>query len=334
MGGDDEHQDAVCTDVSYCLNVVSSQQQTQPAQLWTILGVTAALALTSCSSDDEDIVEHAPEDTGQSVSVGVSVASPGLVSGLNPTEVTGAEVDLVTAFLDRIGTLDGEAEVDWIPTTPDTVAPDLAQLDVAIGQFRHSHFVDDAAHVGPYAIVRPGLLVHQELADDLTPPGEPVAPMLIDELADLEDATVCVVAGSLGAAAALPAADSKVESTVTACEVGLQSGQYDAISADDMQLAGLLLDPVHADRYALLAWEDFADDGAGDVELDERLLTSGSYWLGVDAAVCHEAAETFEELLDDGVLADAFSAFDSVAGFDMQLVGADEVSVEQCETTG
>jgi len=288
--------------------------------------------MTGCASEDNIVVEEEPVDPQDVVTVGVAVSSPGLVSGVAPAEVTGAEIDLVTALVEHMGSLPTEAEIFWVPTTPASVAEDHDQFQIAIGQFTQATFDSASAQVGPYVTVQPGLLVHQEPSDDATPTLEPLAVNSIETLEDLADASVCVVSGSLAAGAELPAEHTVLEPTVTECEVGMRSGRYDAISADNLQLAGLLVDPAHSERYELLSWEDVADDEPNAAEeLDERLTTAGSYWLGVDADLCGEAAEALETLVEDGVVEEAFSSLGNVEGFQLQTVEAAEVTTAHCE---
>lgn len=289
--------------------------------------------MTGCASEDDIVVEEEPVDPQDVVTVGVAVSSPGLISGVTPAEVTGAEIDLVTALVEYMDSLPTGAEIFWVPTTPASVAEDHEQYQIAIGQFTQAAFDSASAQVGPYVTAQPGLLVHQDPSDDATPALEPLAPNPIEKLDDLADASVCVVSGSLAAGADLPAEQIVLEPTVAECEVGMRSGRYDAISADDVQLAGLLVDPAHSERYELLSWEDIADDEPNAAEaLDERLTTAGSYWLGVDADLCGEAAKALETLVDDGVVEEAFSPLDNVEGFQLQTVDAAEVTTAHCES--
>jgi ABC-type amino acid transport substrate-binding protein len=288
--------------------------------------------MTGCGSEDDIVVEEEPVDPQDVVTVGVAVSSPGLISGVTPAEVTGAEIDLVTALVEQMDSLPSGAEIFWVPTTTATVAEDHEQFQVAIGQFSQAAFDSSSAQVGPYVTVQPGLLVHQEPSDDATPSLEPLAVNPIETLEDLADASVCVVSGSLAAGAELPAEQTVLEPTVTECEVGMRSGRYDAISADDLQLAGLLVDPAYSERYELLSWDEVADEPVAEQALDERLTTAGSYWLGVDADLCGEAAEALETLVDDGVVEEAFSPLDSVEGFQVQTVDAPEVTTAHCES--
>jgi len=288
--------------------------------------------MTGCASEDDIVVEEEPVDPLDVVTVGVAVSSPGLVSGVTPAEVTGAEIDVVTALVEQMDSLPTGAEVFWVPTTAASVTEDHEQFQLAIGQFTQAALDSSSAQVGPYVTVQPGLLVHQEPTDESTPALEPLAVNPIETLEDLTEASVCVVSGSLAAGAELPAEQTVLEPTVTECEVGMRSGRYDAISADDLQLAGLLVDPSHSERYELLSWEDLAgDEPDAERALDERLTSAGSYWLGVDADLCDEAAGALETLVDDGVVDEAFSPLDDVEGFQLQAVDAVEVTTDHCE---
>src|SRR5699024_11240384 len=95
----------------------------------------------------------------------------------------------------------------------------------------------------------------------------------VGSLDDLEDAAVCVVAGSLADGAQIPADEHTKQQTVSACETGMRSGRYDAIAADDVQLAGLLGSSSIPAAYEMLLWSDLASDG--DQDMPEQLQTSG-----------------------------------------------------------
>jgi len=298
--------------------------------------VTVALVLTGCGNDDELAIEE-PSAPQEVVTIGGALSSPGLISGTNPTEVTGTEVDLVTALTQRMATLPEEAEPFWIPTRPNTVAERLVEdeFDMSIGQFTDADFGDEAARIGPYATVEAGLLVHREANAEPDEPVDAFAPSPLESLDDVAQASVCVVAGSIPEVAGVPVEDATVEPTVTECEIGMRSGRYDAIAADDLQLAGVMMDPEFTDRYDLMLWADLvADQGEenSEIEVNEALLETSQYWIGASSTYCADAGEAFEELVEDGALEELFEPWEQVEGYQYEPVEADEVSVKHCKT--
>ncbi len=313
--------------------MVIIQQPLVRIRVRVAVALTAALALTGCAGDDESLIDETPQGPQEVVTIGVAMASPGLISGMTPQNLSGTEVELVTAVTDRMETLPPEAELEWIPTRADTVADELANgdLDLAIGQFSEADVTAAAGRIGPYATVQAGLLVHQSPAEDDTELVEVLQPTRVDSLAELADASVCVVAGS--AAENADAGAGVTEATVAECEVGMRSGRYDALAADDLQLAGLLMDPALAARYELMSWPDLIAEGdEDDPDVDEALFDSDEYWIGVASHYCADAGEAFETAVTDGVIDDLFQAWDDIAGLQVQPVDAEDVTAQHCDT--
>lgn len=295
--------------------------------------MTAALFLTGCSGE-EDVAVEEPTDPQDLFNIGVAMASPGLMSGVDPSQVTGAEVDLARALTDRMDTTPPNAELRWVPTTAATVGEDVAkgEFDMALGQFTDPEASDDIAWVGPYATVEAGLLVHQAPSEEMAEPADVLSPTAITTLEDVAEASVCVVAGSLPAETDLPVNSTVEEPTVTECEIGMRSGRYDAIAADDLQLAGLLTDQPMADRYELLLWSDIADDETSEVDVDEELFETSQYWIGVSPSYCADVAAALELVITEGVLEDLFTAWEDSSGYEPQPIAATELSTERCDT--
>ncbi|GAA4474555.1 hypothetical protein GCM10023190_08660 [Enteractinococcus fodinae] len=297
------------------------------------IALSAVLALTGCSGDDETILDETPAEPQEVFNIGVAMSSPGLVSGVNPTEVSGAEVDLAAAVTERMQTLPPGADRTWVPTGVDTVAEELAagELDLAIGQFSEALVSDDVARVGPYLTVEAGVLIHQEAQEPDAAPLEVLQPTIVDSFDELADASVCVVAGSL--AATVEAEKAVTEPSVTECEVGMRSGRYDAILADDVQLAGLLTDPVYAARYELLSLAELGSEAAGEEAAEgfgAALFESRQYWIGASADYCADAGQALEAVAADGVLEGLFGAWDQVEGFQVEPVDPAELTIENC----
>lgn len=300
------------------------------------IALMAVLALTGCTGDNDTVVDDTPAEPQEVINIGVAMPSPGLVSGINPTEVSGVEVDLATAVTERMQTLPPGADVTWVPTGADTVAEDLAagELDLAIGQFSKNDFSADVARMGPYIIAQAGLLVHQEPQEQETAPLEVLQPTIVESFEQLADASSCVVAGSIAATAELD--DAVVEPSVAECEIGMRSGRYDIVLADDVQLAGLLTDPVSAARYELLLVSDViteADDDEVATEVEATFSDTRQYWLGASPEYCADAGEALEAAVTDGVVEGLFDSWDQVEGFQVEPVDAEELNIENCDAS-
>lgn len=291
--------------------------------------VSAALAFTSCGTTD-DTSDGSGEENQQVTSVGVRLSAPGLVSGIDPAHVSGIEVDLAATLAQRLGVIDRPDDITWVRADASSAAEELddGEMELLIGQFDQSELSEDIAWVGPYATVEAGLLVRNESPEDTDETDDYIATETVASLADVHTSSVCVVAGSLADGAELPAAEVTTQQTVTECETGMRSGRYDAIAADDLQLAGVLADAPLPTSYDLLLWSELADD---DTDLDEQLLASGEYWLGTTAEQCESASAALAELIEEGEVEELFGQRDETTSFQPQLIEADEVTTKYCD---
>src|SRR5699024_7933029 len=136
----------------------------------------------------------------------------------------------------------------------------------------------DIPRAGPYIRVEAGLLVRSGTSPDYQSIEGFLAHGAVRSVDDLGDPAAWGVAGSLADGAQIPADEHTKQQTVSACETGMRSGRYDAIAADDVQLAGLLESSSTPEAYEMLLWSDLAADG--DEDIPEQLQTSGGYWMG------------------------------------------------------
>lgn len=291
--------------------------------------VSAALAFTSCGTTD-DTSDGSGDENQQVTSVGVRLSAPGLVSGIDPAHVSGIEVDLAATLAQRLGVIDRPDDITWVRADASSAAEELddGEMELLIGQFDQSELSEDIAWVGPYATVEAGLLVRNESPEDTDETDDYIATETVASLTDVHTSSVCVVAGSLADGAELPAAEVTTQQTVTECETGMRSGRYDAIAADDLQLAGVLADAPLPTSYDLLLWSELADD---DTDLDEQLLASGEYWLGTTAEQCESASAALAELIEEGEVEELFGQRDETTSFQPQLIEADEVTTKYCD---
>ena len=188
--------------------------------------------------------------------------------------------------------------------------------------------------MGPYITAQAGVLIHQEPQEPETAPLEVLQPTIVDSFDQLADASSCVVDGSIGATAELDGA--VVEPSVAECEIGMRSGRYDAVVADDVQLAGLLTDPVAAARYELLLASDLVSEAEDDevaAQVKAAFTETRQYWLGASTEYCADAGEALEAALADGVVEGLFGSWDQVEGFDIEPVYAEELSIENCDAS-
>lgn len=291
--------------------------------------LSAALILTGCDNTEDEPTDSAAEDQ-QLTNIGVSLAAPGLISGIDPTNVSGVEVDLAVELSQQLEVISAAEEVTWVPADSSQAAEQLETgvLDLVIGQIAGAHLDDDIAWVGPYLSVEAGLLVRSGTSPTGEDTQDSIATETVSSLKDLEEATVCVVADSVADGAQIPAGELTTQHTITECETGMRSGRYDAIAADDVQLAGLLGNSPVPDAYETVLWSDLAE--GSDEDIPEQLLTVDEYWIGTTPQQCDAAAEALEQLVSDGVVEDLFNQWDATTDYEPQLVEAAEITTQHC----
>lgn len=291
--------------------------------------LSAALMLIGCDTTEDEPDDSAAENQ-QLTNVGISLAAPGLISGIDPANVSGAEVDLVVDLSKQMEVISDSEEVSWVPAEDSQVTEQLetGELDLVIGQITAANLEDDIAWVGPYISVEAGLLVRSDTSPESESSQDYIAHGTVGSLDDLEDAAVCVVAGSLADGAQIPADEHTKQQTINACETGMRSGRYDAIAADDVQLAGFLGSSSNPEAYEMLLWSELAADD--DADIPEQLQTSGEYWMGTTPEQCEATATALKQLISDGVVRELFSQWDETLDYVPELIEADDVTTQHC----
>ncbi len=292
--------------------------------------VALTVALSGCDTTEEPVVDEteAPEEV---VSIGVALSSPGLASGSDPAETSGAEITLAQSIAAELDSPSPEGQLRWVPITATNEAIAAVQAgdtEFMLGQLSDTQLTDELAWVGPYVTVKPALLIRQ--APDETTDVPPTIGLLdtITSAEELAEAHVCVVENSVADSVELPVDDVTIQQTVTECEVGMRSGRYEAIAADDLQLAGVLMDPNLGSNYELLSWSDVADNEAANVA--EELLESYQYWIGTDPSRCDALAEALRTVLQQGTLDEAFSDWEEATGLQPAVSTASDITTQHC----
>lgn len=293
--------------------------------------LSAAFLLTGCDTAEEEPEESAAEEQNLTT-IGVRLAAPGLISGTDPEHVSGAEIDVAVALSEQLEVINDAEEITWVPFNASATAEQLdsGAMDLVIGQFSGASLTDNVAWVGPYANVEAGLLTRSSTSDDDEESPEYIGTETVSSLDDLEDASVCVVAGSLADGVEIPAAEVTTQRAITECETGMRSGRYDVIAADDMQLAGLLADLASPEAYSMQLWSELPDASDDDAALPEELLTSDAYWIGTTPEHCEATATALTELVSEGIVEDIFSQWQDAIDYAPEVVEPEEMTTQHC----
>ncbi|WP_344725185.1 hypothetical protein, partial [Agrococcus terreus] len=102
--------------------------------------VTFAVVLSGCGTTEDPVTDDGA-DTEEVVNIGVVLSSPGLASGSDPVETSGAEIALGRAVAAELDTIEPEAQVRWVPISAanDTIAAiQNGELEFMLGQLSES----------------------------------------------------------------------------------------------------------------------------------------------------------------------------------------------------
>ena len=290
----------------------------------TALILLAAGVMTGCQHPGQD-TKDSDEDNQQVLRIGVNLPSPGLISGISSDDVSGIEVDLAVAVAQELDLISTDAEIAWVPMRSDAIADGLASgdLDFGIGQLQPAEPNDDVAWVGPYVDVTAALLVRADSQEAIGDDTITLADTVVTSLADLDESAVCIVEGSAAQGVKIPADEMITQRTVSECETGMRSGRYDAVAADDLQLAGVLVDKSRTESYQMLKWPELTDD-------DDAQTATDQYWIGTTPQHCEAAALALQQLAEDGTLDELLNPWDKSLDYSPALVQAGDISAESC----
>jgi glutamate transport system substrate-binding protein len=267
-----------------------------------LLIASLALVLAGCGSDDDSStpppsVQETPEfaagttmarlaDAG-TIRIGTKFDQPGLGNiNLDSEEPEGFDVEIGKIIAGKLGI--GEDDIEWVETVSANreafIANDRVDLVIAtytINDERKAQ-VDFA---GPYYVAGQDLLVRED--DDS-----------INGPTDLAGKKVCAATGSTPIERIrtdYPDAEAVEFDTYTECVDQLEAEQIDAVSTDDIILAGYAADPKYDGLFRVVG-ETFSEE---------------PYGIGLkkgDTAFRTFLNDTLEEAFDDGTWKDAFDA--------------------------
>ena len=224
------------------------------------IGAAAALTFTlaACGSDDGDSGSGGDTGTGgdagstESLRIGIKFDQPGL--GLREgSDYTGFDVEVAKYIAGQLGV--DEANIEWVEA-PSAQRETLLETDQVDLIFATYSITDErkerVSFAGPYFIAGQGLLVRAD-ETEITGPET------------LEGKVLCSVTGSTPAqriADEYPGVQLQEFGTYSECLPVLLSGQIDAITTDDVILAGFAAQEQYAGQLKL-AGEPFSEERYG-----------------------------------------------------------------------
>ncbi|CAN5690826.1 glutamate ABC transporter substrate-binding protein [soil metagenome] len=244
-----------------------------------------SLSLSSCSGSAADV-----PNTDNTLVIGISGTQPGL-SLDGPDGPKGFDIDVATYVAHQLGWTDSEIEFKQLDTAQRPTALESGAVDMVVAAYSITpERMQDVDFAGPYFIAGQDLMVAVDDAD-ITGPHS------------LDGKVLCSTAGSTSAATIKTAEYSagvtlKEYPDNAACADALLNGEVDAMTGDDIILAGFVArnpgklkvvgSPFSTESYGIGlpkgspdvavindVLNQFVDDGTWKADFDKNLAASG-----------------------------------------------------------
>ncbi|GAA4138704.1 glutamate ABC transporter substrate-binding protein [Actinomadura keratinilytica] len=259
---------------------IGLQTRSTAARRAAAAAVSAALAASAaaCGSADADTPSVVGRD---SLVIAVNEDRPGL--GFRDPDLQGFDIDVAREIARRLGV--PRDRVDLRPVPRDVNREDLlvtGQVDMVVASYSITpERKTKVLFAGPYYVAHQDILVRR-------------SDTAVRNVRDLAGRTLCSVAGSLSHRRVIDEKGVKATPRESGgydqCLVGLQDGDVDAVSTDDLILAGL------AAR---------ARDGGAPVRLVNAPFSDEPYGVGLhrdDVAGCEAVNKAITRMYQDGTV--------------------------------
>ncbi len=250
------------------------------------LAATAALTLSACGgaevgggNADPEATDHSTSGSGsgESIKIGVKFDQPGL-GFLDGDQHTGFDVDVATYVAEKLGYSADQIEFVESPSAQREQMLQTGQVDMIFATYsitdERKEVIDFA---GPYFVAGQDLLV-AEKNTDITGPET------------LEGKNLCSVTGSTSAQKIkdqYPGVNLLERPGYAECVTALVAGQVDAVTTDDIILAGLAA----------------TDANKGKVKVVGAPFSTERYGVGLpkgSTETCEKVNEAITAMIDDG----------------------------------
>ena len=206
------------------------------------MAATAALTLTACGGGDDGGSAAGGDGGGETVRIGIKYDQPGL--GFKDGEqYTGFDVDVAKYVANELGY--AEDQIEWVESPSANRENMLAndQVDMIFATYsitdERKETVDFA---GPYFVAGQDLLVRTDESGIQGPE-------------DLDGKNLCSVTGSTSAQKVKdehPGANLVEQPGYADCLTALESGRVDAVTTDDIILAGLAATEANQGKFRVV----------------------------------------------------------------------------------
>ncbi|MGO1884848.1 MAG: glutamate ABC transporter substrate-binding protein [Citricoccus sp.] len=262
------------------------------------VAASAALVLSACSPSStdaggEDGGSEPAGGGGDSVRIGIKFDQPGLGFREGSGDPTGFDVEVAKYVVGELGYT--EDQIEWVqtPSANRENALEGGEVDMIFATYS---ITDERAQrvgfAGPYFVAGQDLLVR---ADDTEITGPE----------DLDGKNLCSVTGSTSAQAIKDDYAEGVELVeqggYAECVTYLESGQVDAVTTDDIILAGLAATPENSGKFKVVG----------------NPFTVERYGVGIQqgAEDCQAINDAITKMKDEGAWEEALTASTEGTGY-------------------
>ncbi|WAP52670.1 glutamate ABC transporter substrate-binding protein [Arthrobacter sp. ATA002] len=244
----------------------------------------AALTMSACGGDSG--TDAGGEDTGSSdtITIGIKFDQPG-VGFMENNEPSGFDVDVAKYVANELGY--SEDQIEW-KETPSAQRENVLENGEVDMIFASYSITDErkqrVAFAGPYFIAGQDLLVNADNND-------------INGPEDLNGKVLCSVTGSTSAqkiADTQPDVNLLEQGGYANCVTAMQGGQVDAVTTDDIILAGLASTDANSGKFKVVG----------------NTFTEEQYGVGIsqDSDQCEAINTAIRTMVEDGSWEEAIMA--------------------------
>ncbi|GAA1490468.1 glutamate ABC transporter substrate-binding protein [Brachybacterium sacelli] len=279
------------------------------------LAASAVLVMTACSPSQSGGGGGGGDGSdgggGDGVRIGIKYDQPGLGFREGDGDPTGFDVEVAKYVAGELGY--SEDQIEWVqtPSANRENALEGGEVDMILASYSITPERDERVDfAGPYFVAGQDLLVRAD-EEEITGPET------------LDGKNLCSVTGSTSAQKIKDEYSQGVELVeqggYAECVTYLESGQVDAVTTDDIILAGLAATPENAEKFKIV----------GNPFSVER------YGVGIPTGSeqCEAINEAITTMKDDGAWQEALDAATEGTGYtpDEELNTGPESELESCD---
>ncbi|ADH69789.1 MULTISPECIES: glutamate ABC transporter substrate-binding protein [Nocardiopsis] len=269
------------------------------------LAAAAVIGLPACSAvlgEEESLLD------ADTLTVGVKTDQPNLGLEDGSGGITGFDVDVAFYIADRLGFAAEDVEVTGVTSADREEKLISGEVDMVVATYSITPArKTQVTFGGPYYVAKQDVLVRAEDTD-------------VRGVRDLEDRSVCQGEGSYSAVRISEGLGIGIEQreapSYSACIDALRAGEVDAVSTDNLILAGFLAEEPDAFRFV------------------NNPFTDEKYGVGLphgDVRACEAVNRAISQMYQDGTAEELLEHW--FGGINPQLVVTSVPQFEGCDPT-